>query len=77
MTSRGRRRGSRTRSNPAPPKRPRLAHWRADGEAKVRFASEQEANRAAFGYRLEHGSDLAAYQCTFCGGWHLGSTPDE
>ncbi|MGA2037362.1 MAG: hypothetical protein ABSH04_07255 [Acidimicrobiales bacterium] len=56
------------------PRRTRLSHWRADGQAKVRYPSEAEANRAAFGYRLEHGSDLPPYRCEFCGGWHLGGT---
>jgi len=60
-----------------PPRRPRLDHWRADGQAKTRFPSEHEANRAALSYRLEHGSDLAAYPCPFCGGWHLGGAPDD
>jgi hypothetical protein len=53
-----------------------LPHWRADGQPKTRYGSEQEANRAAFGYRLEHGVDLAAYKCEICGGWHLGNNPD-
>jgi len=61
----------------AGPGRPRLAHWRAAGQAKARFASEAEANKAAFGFRLEHGTDLVAYACSFCGGWHLGNTPDD
>jgi hypothetical protein len=54
------------------PRRTLLSHWRADGKAKVRYASETEANRASFGHRLEHGSDLLPYRCEFCGGWHLG-----
>jgi hypothetical protein len=53
----------------------RLPHWRADGQPKTRFPSEQEAQRAAFGYRLEHGVDLAVYSCDICGGWHLGNSP--
>jgi hypothetical protein len=69
--------GRRRPRRAEPPRRPRLAHWRADGQAKARFSSEQEANRAAFGYRLEHGTDLAAYRCDFCGGWHLGNRPDD
>jgi hypothetical protein len=55
----------------------RLPHWRADGQPKTRFKSEQEANRAAFGARLDHGVDLVAYACDFCGGWHLGTSPDR
>ncbi|MHB8594895.1 MAG: hypothetical protein ACYDB3_11300 [Acidimicrobiales bacterium] len=53
--------------------RVRLSHWRADGVAKTRYRTEDEANRAAFQYRLEHGVDLGAYACEFCGGWHLGN----
>jgi len=59
------------------PRRPRLAHWRADGTAKARYPSEDDANRAAFSIRLEHGTDLAAYRCEFCSGWHLGTTDDR
>jgi hypothetical protein len=55
----------------------RLPHWRADGQPKTRFGSEQEANRAAFSGRLDHGVDLVAYACDMCGGWHLGSAPDD
>ena len=52
------------------------AHWRVDGGEKTRFPSEDEANRAAFAYRLEHGTDLAVYRCEVCAGWHMGNTPD-
>jgi hypothetical protein len=55
------------------PRRTRLSHWRADGQPKVRYRSESEANRASFGYQLEHGSELAPYRCEFCEGWHLGA----
>ncbi len=54
----------------------RLPHFRADGAPKTRYRSEADANRAAFTYRLDHGVDLVAYRCEFCGGWHLGNTPD-
>jgi hypothetical protein len=54
------------------PQRVRLSHWRADGQPKTRFNSEQDANRATLQYRLDHGVDLGAYMCEFCGGWHLG-----
>jgi hypothetical protein len=53
------------------------SHWRADGQPKARFRSEDEANRAGFGYRLEHGTDLGSYQCDVCGGWHLGNSPER
>jgi hypothetical protein len=52
--------------------RVRLSHWRADGQPKARYSSEQDANRATLQYRLDHGVDLGAYTCEFCGGWHLG-----
>jgi hypothetical protein len=55
----------------------RLPHWRADGNAKVRYPSEAEANRAGFAYRLEHGADLNAYQCEYCNGWHLGASDER
>jgi hypothetical protein len=67
MASRRRlRRAERTR-------RPRLSHWRANGEPKTRYRSEADANRAALQARLEHNVDLGAYSCEFCGGWHLGN----
>lgn len=55
----------------------RLAHWRADGRPKVRYPSESDAHKAGFSYRLEHGADLNAYECEFCGGWHLGASDDR
>jgi len=58
----------------AEPRRPRLSHWRADGQPKVRYRSEADANRAALQYRLEHANDLGAYACDMCGGWHLGGS---
>ena len=33
-------------------------HWRADGQPKTRFASEDEANRSSLQLRLEQGADL-------------------
>ncbi len=58
------------------PRPVRLPHFRADGEPKTRYRSEADANRAAFTARLDHGVDLVAYRCEFCGGWHLGNAPD-
>ncbi len=55
----------------------RLPHWRADGQPKTRFGSAQEAQRAAFSSRLDHGVDLTVYECDICGGWHLGNSPDR
>ena len=47
-------------------------HWRADGRPKVRFPTQDAANRSALRLRLEEGADLDPYWCQFCGGWHLG-----
>ena len=55
------------------PRRPRLSHWRADGEPKTRYRTEADANRAALQARLDHSVDLGAYLCEFCRGWHLGN----
>jgi hypothetical protein len=48
-------------------------HWRADGQPKTRFPSQDDANRSSLRLRLEQGADLDPYQCGFCGGWHLGN----
>lgn len=64
-------RSNRGRSRDAPSGL-RLSHWRADGTVKVRYASKEQANRAALGRRLEYGQDSEVYLCEFCGGWHLG-----
>jgi hypothetical protein len=58
-------------------RRPRLAHLRADGSAKTRFPSRDDAERAALQARLEHGTELGSYECEMCGGWHLGSRDGE
>ena len=47
-------------------------HWRSDGRPKTRFTSRDEANRASLQRLVEDQVDLDCYQCTFCGGWHLG-----
>lgn len=65
-----RRKGARGSQEPRPV---RLSHWRYDGQAKVRYRSEEEANKASLGYRLHEGADLLPYKCEFCGGWHLGT----
>jgi hypothetical protein len=68
-------------------RRPRLAserqhreqrhdHWRADGQPKARFATQDAANRASLRLRLEEGADLDPYPCPYCGGWHLGNRQD-
>ena len=60
------------------PHRPlRLGHWRADGQAKRRFGSQNEAEGAAGERRAEAGADLVVYRCDFCGGWHLGNRDPE
>ncbi len=51
-------------------------HWRADGQPKTRFSTQDEANRSSLQARLERGADLDPYQCGFCGGWHLGNRPE-
>ena len=78
MSAPGRRRGrARARARRPPAQHPASrAHWRVDGSPKTRFSSEDDANRAAFGARLDHGVDLSVYRCEVCGGWHLGNTPD-
>ena len=52
-------------------------HWRQDGQPKSRYADRADANRAALHLRLEAGADLDPYQCSLCGGWHLGNRPDR
>lgn len=39
---------------------------------KRRFASEREADDAAYLARME-GRSLGIYRCDWCGGWHLTS----
>ncbi len=51
-------------------------HWRADGQPKTRFPTQEEANRSSLQARLERGADLDPYRCGFCGGWHLGNRSD-
>jgi hypothetical protein len=68
------RRGRRRRSERQPTDLPSpRAHWRADGGEKTRFATADDANRAALQQRLENGADLDAYRCAYCQGWHLAS----
>jgi hypothetical protein len=54
----------------------RREHWRSDGAPKVAFGSADEANRAAFQARLEHGVDLDPYTCGICHRWHLANRRD-
>jgi hypothetical protein len=41
---------------------------------KRRFATEREADDAAYRARME-GRQLGIYRCDLCGGWHLTSRP--
>ena len=45
-------------------------HYRADGKAKVAYATEEEATEALTRCRGQN-----AYQCRSCGQWHLGHLP--
>ncbi len=56
------------------------SHWRSDGRAKVRYASRDEALRAAGERQIDSGTDLQVYQCAYCEGWHMArrrGRPDE
>jgi hypothetical protein len=44
-----------------------------DCKRKVRYASEREADDAAYRKRMEEGVRLGVYACPWCGGWHLTS----
>jgi len=69
------RRGRKQHARPRDPEAGggRRQHWRADGAPKVAFRSADEANRAAFQARLEHGVDLDPYRCGICSHWHLAN----
>ena len=54
----------------------RLAHWRADGRPKVRYPSGRSPQGGVL-LPAGHGADLNAYECEFCGGWHLGASDDR
>jgi hypothetical protein len=76
--AKARRGGRRPRMAPGPgrgrgPVQSGREHWRADGRPKTRFATQDAANRASLQLRLEEGANLDPYQCSFCGGWHLGN----
>lgn len=43
---------------------------------KRRFASEREAEDAAYQARME-AKELGTYSCLWCGGWHLTSRKPE
>lgn len=43
---------------------------------KRRFATEREADDAAYRARME-GRSLGIYLCEWCGGWHLTSRPES
>ena len=46
-------------------------------EAKTRYVDEHQANKGAGRCERERGLPLRAYECSFCGGWHLTRTPDK
>jgi hypothetical protein len=48
------------------------SHWRADGQAKVRFSTQGAAQQAAADRSAESGAELGVYACDFCRGWHMG-----
>jgi hypothetical protein len=48
------------------------SHWRADGVAKVRFATERDVQVVAADRSAESGVTLGVYRCDFCAGWHMG-----
>lgn len=73
--AKARRRGPRPASG-GQHREQRHDHWRADGQPKARFATQDSANRASLRLRLEEGADLGPYPCPYCGGWHLGSPRD-
>ena len=52
-------------------------HWKADGSAKRRFATEREAADGAQLQWVEHGIELNVYRCDFCQGWHMGRPPRD
>jgi hypothetical protein len=43
---------------------------------KRAFATEQEAEDAAYRHRMETGEAKQAYLCDFCRHWHIGSYGD-
>jgi hypothetical protein len=58
-------------------KKKRLQKWRQNScEGKIDFKSFETAERAAERMNLKKERDnyhkLEAYQCSFCGGWHIG-----
>jgi hypothetical protein len=59
---------------------PRIIGWRMrDGTMvcrKDRYATQDQATNVMLGIQAEHGKrgkPRRAYQCNFCGGWHLTS----
>ena len=57
---------------PAEEERPPPEAALASCRQKRRFATEREADDAAYQARME-GRDLGIYHCELCGGWHLTS----
>jgi hypothetical protein len=42
-----------------------------DCRRKTRYATEREAEDAAYRARMEKGVELRTYACPWCHGWHL------
>lgn len=51
-------------------------HWRGDGRPKVRYPSRADALVAASERSKEAGTELNVYECAYCGGWHMGRSPE-
>jgi hypothetical protein len=60
------------RGSAEPSRRLRTESQREACPTKQRFASEREADDAAYRARME-GTSLGIYRCAWCGGWHLTS----
>ncbi len=53
------------------------SHWRSDGQAKVRYPTQRDAQLAASDRSADIGYDLDVYQCAFCNGWHMARVSDR
>jgi hypothetical protein len=50
-------------------------HWGKPGqscEGKIQYSSEQVAGNAATALEWRFGEKMIAYECGYCGHWHLG-----
>jgi hypothetical protein len=70
--------GVARKRTPHRPLRVGASHWRSDGAAKVRYSNRAGAEVAAAERSRESGTELGAYACDYCGGWHMGRpSPDR